>query len=52
MNYDRLAPENMPEETGSIRGLPNSSGRGRKIKTTTSICPHCLRPLDAQVFER
>ena len=52
MNYDSPALENMPEETGSSPGLSDSYGQGRKIKGTSSICPHCLEPVDAEVFER
>ncbi len=52
MNFDSPALENMPEETGSSPGLSDSRGQGRKIKNTTSICPHCLEPVDAEVFER
>jgi uncharacterized radical SAM superfamily Fe-S cluster-containing enzyme len=32
--------------------LSDSCDRGRKIKNTTSICPQCLEPVDAEVFER
>jgi uncharacterized radical SAM superfamily Fe-S cluster-containing enzyme len=52
MNFDGSALENMPDETGSLHGLAKTHGRGRKIKNTTSICPDCLEPLDAEVLER
>jgi len=52
MNFNSPALENMPEETGSSPDLSVSSGQGRKIKNTTSICPRCLEPVDAEVFER
>jgi uncharacterized radical SAM superfamily Fe-S cluster-containing enzyme len=51
MNFDSTALQNMPEETVSS---PRSDSRsqGRKIKNTNSICPQCLEPVDAEVFER
>ncbi len=52
MNFDSPVLENMPEETGTSLRLSDSFGRGRKIKNTSSICPHCLEPVDAEVFER
>jgi len=52
MIYDSPALENMPEKTGSSPSLSDSYGQGRKIKDTSSICPHCLEPVDAEVFER
>ncbi len=52
MNFNSPALENMPEETGSSPDLSDSCGQGRKIKNTTSICPRCLEPIDAEVFER
>ncbi len=32
--------------------LPPAFGTGRRIKTTTSLCPQCLEPIEAHVFER
>jgi uncharacterized radical SAM superfamily Fe-S cluster-containing enzyme len=52
MNFDNTALENMPEETRSSSGLSDSSGQGRKVKETRSICPICLEQIDANVFER
>jgi uncharacterized radical SAM superfamily Fe-S cluster-containing enzyme len=52
MNFYSPALENMPEETGSSPFLTDSCDLGRKIKNTTSICPQCLEPVDAEVFER
>jgi uncharacterized radical SAM superfamily Fe-S cluster-containing enzyme len=52
MNFYSPALENMPEETGSSPLLTDSCDPGRKIKNTTSICPQCLEPVDAEVFER
>ena len=51
MNFDSTALQNMPEETVSSP-RSDSRGQGRKIKNTTSICPQCLEPVDAEVFER
>ncbi|MEE8339632.1 MAG: radical SAM protein [Xanthomonadales bacterium] len=52
MNFDSTALENMPEETGSSPRMSDSYSQGRKIKNTTSICPHCLEAVAAEVFER
>ena len=52
MNFDNTALEYTPEDTGSSTGLSGSRRQGRKIKNTRSICPLCLEPVDAQVFER
>ena len=52
MNFDVPTLEGTIQEAGSSFGLPECYGEGRKIKNTTSICPHCLEPVNAQVFER
>lgn len=52
MNFDSTSLENMPEEAGAFSAESDSSGQGRKIKDTKSICPQCLEPLEAQVLER
>jgi len=52
MNFDLQANENVKED--ATRDSENSDpyGRGRKIKDTSSICPQCLDPVTATVFER
>ena len=39
-------------ETESDGSTDTAWGQGRKIKTTTSICPRCLASIEAQVLER
>ena len=51
MNFDSPTLETMLEETGPTP-RSDSLGQGRKIKNTTSICPQCLEPVDAEVYER
>ena len=51
MNFDSPTLETMLEETGPTP-RSDSLGQGRKIKNTTSICPQCLKPVDAEVYER
>ena len=52
MNFDGSIPEDGVEDTPSVAQKSDPYGEGREIKRTTSICPHCLEPVEAQVFER
>jgi hypothetical protein len=52
MNFDLQVLDDFTEESESSIGVFDPFGRGRKIKNTSSICPQCLEPVDAEVFER
>ena len=52
MNFDCQPLEETVKKAGSASGMSDSHGLGRKIKSTTSICPDCLEAIGAQVFER
>jgi uncharacterized radical SAM superfamily Fe-S cluster-containing enzyme len=52
VNLDSGAPDESAGECESAIEASESFGQGRKIKNTSSICPHCLEPVDAKVFER
>ena len=52
MNFDESTSEETFDHTSSHAPVNKSYGRGREIKLTTSICPYCLEPVDARVFER
>lgn len=52
MNFDDPALRNKANVAQPVPGLSDFYGQGRKIKNTASICPYCLEPVDAQVFER
>jgi len=52
LNFNLPANEASLEVTHSAVDLADSVNQGRKIKKTTSICPVCLEPIDAQVLER
>ena len=52
MSFELHDSEGTAEKAGSAPGLADSYGEGRNIKNTTSICPRCLEPVNAQVFER
>ena len=52
MNIDLKVLDNVAENSGSAPAVSDSFGQGRKIKNTSSICPQCLEPIDAEVFER
>ena len=52
MNFDLQVLDDFTEESESTTGVSDSFGQGRKIKNTSSICPQCLEPVDAVVFER
>jgi len=41
LNTDAVAPS-----------MPAGFGSGRRVKTTTSLCPTCLARISADVFER
>ena len=52
MNFDLQVLNDLAEESESTTGVSDSFAQGRKIKDTSSICPQCLEPVDAEVFER
>ena len=52
MNIDLKVLDDVAENSGSAPTVSDSFGQGRKIKDTSSICPQCLEPIDAEVFER
>jgi uncharacterized radical SAM superfamily Fe-S cluster-containing enzyme len=41
-----------PARTSGDHRLSTEYGRGRLIKRTRSICPDCLQPLEARIYER
>lgn len=51
MNFDQQTPEYTTEETRSAPDLSDSYREGRKIKNTTSICPHCPELEDRKARE-
>ena len=52
MNIDLKVLDDVAENSGSAPAVSDAFGQGRKIKNTSSICPQCLEPIDAEVFER
>jgi uncharacterized radical SAM superfamily Fe-S cluster-containing enzyme len=52
MNFDDLSSSDTNDHASVDAQVNNNYGRGREIKLTTSICPFCLEPVDAQVLER
>jgi len=52
MKFDLQVLDDLAEESESTPAVSDSFGHGRKIKNTSSICPQCLEPIDAEVFER
>ena len=53
MNFDiKLVDSNGETPAGESPPGAVDYGRGRKIKDTSSICPVCLEPVAAEVFER
>jgi len=44
--------DDLIEESESSTEMSDSFAQGRKIKNTSSICPQCLEPVVAEVFER
>ncbi len=52
MNIDLKVLDDVAENSGSANTVSDAFGQGRKIKNTSSICPQCLEPTDAEVFER
>ena len=53
MNFDiKLVDSSSETPAGESPPGAVDYGRGRKIKDTSSICPVCLEPVAAEVFER
>ena len=52
MNVDLQVMRDLAKKSELTTGACDSFGQGRKIKNTSSICPQCLKPVDAEVFER
>ncbi len=44
MNFDLQVLDDLAEESESTTGVSDPLGQGRKIKSTSSICPQCLEP--------
>ncbi len=53
MNFEiELVDSHGQAEAGEAQPAVSGYGQGRKIKDTSSICPVCLEPVAAEVYER